>query len=100
MIIELLELLGKIPEEKRTARYIGVVVAYNPAINAFWTYEGRVEGLIANEFRGNGGFGYDPIFKVLSNQKHYAELTEKELLQIGHRGRGIKELFDADFLKQ
>lgn len=61
---------------------------------------GRVEGLIVNEFKDNGGFGYDPIFKVVSIKKHYAELTEEELFQVSHRGRGIKELLDADFLKQ
>lgn len=97
--VKLLERLKDIPENRRTARYIGVVVAYNPSANKFWAHEARVEGIISSEFGSGGGFGYDRIFKITSIGKYYSELSEEELIQIGHRGRGIKELLlDKDFL--
>ncbi|MDD5031984.1 MAG: non-canonical purine NTP pyrophosphatase [Patescibacteria group bacterium] len=98
--VKLLERLKGIPEDRRTARYIGVVAAYNPSINKFWAYEVRVEGLISNEFGNGGGFGYDRIFKVKSAGKYYSELSEEEMTQISHRGIAVKKLFlDKDFLK-
>lgn len=93
---KLLERLNEIPEGKRTCRYTGVLAVYNPNKKNFWTYQNDTEGIISNEFKGNDGFGYDPIFK-LSNGKHYAELTDKERDAISHRGPGIKEFLK--FLK-
>lgn len=88
---KLLERLKNIPEEKRTCRYTGVLVVYNPKTKELWNYENNVEAVISDEFKGDLGFGYDPIFK-LENGKHYAELTNEERDAISHRGRGIKEL--------
>lgn len=99
--IKLLECLKGMPWEKRRARYKGAFAAYNPESNKLWKFLGGVEGFISNEFRGDGGFGYDRIFKLTSlEDKYYSELSIKELIEIGDRGRAVKELiFNTDFLK-
>lgn len=55
--------------------------------------EGRVEGTIATEPRGNGGFGYDPVFlPAEAGGKSFAEMTPEDKNAISHRGRAITEL--------
>lgn len=99
--VKLLERLADLPKEKLTARYIGVVALYNPLTKEIWARLAKVEGLLTREFGKEGGFGYDRIFKVISINKHYSELTKEELIQIGHRGQLIKELIsNTNFLKQ
>jgi XTP/dITP diphosphohydrolase len=88
---KLLERLKDIPEEKRTCRYTGVLVVFDPNKKEFWNYENNIEAVISDEFKGDLGFGYDPIFK-LENGKHYAELTDEERDAISHRGLGVREL--------
>ena len=55
-------------------------------------FKGEVEGIIIDEYRGNGGFGYDPIFYYEPLKKTFAQLTPDEKNAISHRGRAI-ELF-------
>ena len=74
----------------RRARMVCVLaVAHHgtqdPAIEAF---TGVVEGSIARELRGQGGFGYDPIFQLPSGVTT-AELPEAEKDRISHRGRAV-----------
>jgi XTP/dITP diphosphohydrolase len=87
---KLLERLKDIPEEKRTCRYTGVLSIYDPKTKSFWNYENNTEAVISDEFKGDMGFGYDPIFK-LADGLHYAELTDSDRDAISHRGMGIKE---------
>lgn len=54
--------------------------------------EGVVNGLIAIEEEGNGGFGYDPIFVPEGYNRTFASLSSKEKNAISHRGRAIEEL--------
>ena len=88
---KLLERLKGIPEEKRTCRYTGFLVLYDPRTKEFWEYKNDIEGLISDEFRGELGFGYDPIFK-LKDGGRYGELIDEERDTISHRGLGVKEL--------
>jgi len=89
---KLLERLRDIPEEKRTCRYTGVLSVYNPEKKEFWNYENNLEGTIAFEPLGTGGFGYDPIFISTAFNEYYSQLTDAERDSISHRGTGIKEL--------
>jgi len=90
--LKLIEKLKNIPENKRTCRYIGVIAVYNPKNKKIWSYEGKVEGWISDEFRGTAGFGYDQIFKTKAyDGRHYAELDHMEKDLISHRGMGIRE---------
>ena len=54
--------------------------------------EGVVNGLIAFEEEGNGGFGYDPIFVPEGYSRTFASLSSEEKNAISHRGRAIEEL--------
>lgn len=61
-------------------------------------FRGATEGRIIDEYRGSGGFGYDPIFYYEPMGKTFAELTADEKNAISHRGKAI-ELF-AKWLKE
>ena len=61
------------------------------------TFTGEVEGIIIDEKRGNGGFGYDPVFYYPPLRKTFAELTMEEKNRISHRARAFKKL--KDFLE-
>jgi XTP/dITP diphosphohydrolase len=52
------------------------------------TFSGVVEGSVARERRGSGGFGYDPIF-LLPEGRTTAELPESEKDRVSHRGRAV-----------
>lgn len=80
----LLERLQNVPDEQRTARFRCVVALISPHGEEYLT-EGTIEGLIAREPRGSGGFGYDPIFE-LSDGRRVSELDPDEKNHISHRG--------------
>jgi XTP/dITP diphosphohydrolase len=57
------------------------------------TAEGRVDGTIARDPRGSGGFGYDPLFlPVEAEGSSMAELGEERKNQISHRSRAVRAL--------
>lgn len=60
-------------------------------------FEGIVEGEILYGKEGNGGFGYDPIFKPAGHQKSFAALLPEEKNSISHRGRAVQKL--VEYLK-
>jgi XTP/dITP diphosphohydrolase len=61
--------------------------------------EGAVDGVIADEPRGEGGFGYDPVFVPLAGDgRTYAEMTAEEKHALSHRGRAFRAL--AERLRQ
>ncbi len=57
-----------------------------------YLFEGRVEGEILAETRGNTGFGYDPIFRPLESARSFAEMSADEKNAISHRGRATQKL--------
>ncbi len=59
-----------------------------------YQFEGIAEGEILPQRTGEGGFGYDPIFKPKGFSKTFAELTLEEKNQISHRGKAVKLLID------
>ena len=56
------------------------------------TFRGETEGVIIDEYRGNGGFGYDPLFYYEPMGKTFSEMSADEKNSISHRGKAI-ELF-------
>lgn len=64
-----------------------------PEINYF---EGRIDGIIAKEKRGNAGFGYDPLFIPNGYQQSFAELGETIKNHISHRAKAVEKL--AEYL--
>lgn len=61
-------------------------------------FEGKVEGEIIHERRGNSGFGYDSVFVPTGYTKSFAEMTMEEKNQLSHRTRAVEKLIA--FLKQ
>jgi XTP/dITP diphosphohydrolase len=87
----LLKLMEGIPMEKRTARFrCAMAVAFSE--NDLLTAEGILEGVIATEPHGEGGFGYDPVFFVPPLGKTLAQLSVDEKNAISHRARALRTL--------
>jgi XTP/dITP diphosphohydrolase len=60
--------------------------------NKLHLFEGIAEGTIAKEMKGNGGFGYDPVFIPIGFDKSFAELDQSIKNKISHRARAIEKL--------
>ena len=83
-----LQKLGDLPREKRTARLVSAVCCVWPdgrVVNA----EGVCEGYIGTTCRGDGGFGYDPIFEI-EDGRTFAELSAEDKDAISHRGVALR----------
>lgn len=57
-----------------------------------YDFEGICRGLITENKSGNGGFGYDPIFRPEGYQESFAEMSFEEKNKISHRGLAIQKL--------
>lgn len=90
-IEKVLSELKGIEKEQRTARFRCALAVSIPGEETK-TVEYHVEGYIAEEPRGEYGFGYDPIFIVKDKDKTMAELTSDEKNKISHRADALKKL--------
>ncbi len=90
-IKKLLKELEGVPLERRTARFRCVIVVYHPSGHWFKA-EGTWEGLIALEPRGEGGFGYDPVFLIPDLGKTAAEIPPELKNQLSHRAKALAEM--------
>ena len=88
-IVKVLKELEGVPAP-RTARFRCVVALV--VDGQITTFDGVVEGEITLEPRGNGGFGYDPIFKPQGYDRCFSELSADEKNSISHRGMAMKLL--------
>jgi len=87
----LLDALASTREADRTARFRCVLAAtLDGAVLATGT--GSVEGEILAIPRGNGGFGYDPLFLLPDEGRTMAELAPEERHRFSHRGRALEAL--------
>ena len=89
-VIKLLEELDGRPD--RSGRFRTVALVAFPDGRELLA-EGAVEGTIAPRPRGNGGFGYDPVF--VPNEgggKTFAEMSPQEKHQLSHRGKAFRAL--------
>jgi XTP/dITP diphosphohydrolase len=80
----LLARLKVVPDPERTARFRCAIALISPTGEEY-IVDGAVEGRIAHEPRGDGGFGYDPIFE-LPDSMRMSELSPDEKNRISHRG--------------
>lgn len=67
------------------------VVAFAEPGERTQTVEGRTEGVILSERRGEGGFGYDPLFLPDGQRLTYAEMDEDTKNAVSHRGRAVRK---------
>ncbi|ANY71106.1 non-canonical purine NTP pyrophosphatase, RdgB/HAM1 family [Paenibacillus sp. BIHB 4019] len=74
------------------AQFVCVLALYDPATGEFMEAEGTVDGFIMDKPRGDGGFGYDPLFWLPTLNRGMAQLSKEEKQQISHRGNALKEL--------
>lgn len=86
----LLKKLSK--KEDRYAEFICTVALINPERDEVLVVEGKTGGIIIDEARGNGGFGYDPYFYYEPFGKTFAEMSTEEKNSVSHRGKAIEEL--------
>lgn len=96
----LLRLLESVPVERRSARFRCVLAAIEvrvaEALPTRWEpgparcYEGVCEGRIGTVPRGDGGFGYDPLFIPLGEEQSFAELGEDKKNRLSHRYRALE----------
>ncbi len=86
-----LRLLEGVPDAGRTARF-RCAAAYASPAGEILLAEGTIEGNIAREPAGSGGFGYDPVFMALGETRTMAQLTPEEKHAISHRGRAFRAL--------
>ena len=88
---KMLKELKGVPKDERTARFISVITMIfdnGDKISA----RGECEGMIAEEERGDKGFGYDPIFIPNGYDITFAEMSQEEKNSISHRGKALNRL--------
>ena len=87
----LLERLRGVPAEERTARYVCVAVLLEEGADPV-AFRGEAPGVVVNEPRGSGGFGYDPHVLDPDLGKTFAEMTGPEKDARSHRGHAFRAL--------
>tara|TARA_Y100000294_G_scaffold7281_1_gene7143 strand:+ start:2219 stop:2824 length:606 start_codon:yes stop_codon:yes gene_type:complete len=75
---------------QRAAKYKCAIAIYTPGGKSFLC-EGECDGVISTDLKGDGGFGYDPIFFLPEYGKTFAELPAKIKNQISHRAKAFKK---------
>jgi XTP/dITP diphosphohydrolase len=88
----LLSALSGVPPERRTARYRCVAAFLDPASGRTLTAAGSCEGQVLEAPRGQGGFGYDPLFLIPSLGKTMAEIDMAEKNRLSHRAAAFRSL--------
>jgi XTP/dITP diphosphohydrolase len=92
-VTQLLAALEEVPTQLRTARFICVVVALQSVDDPTpLIAQGTWQGLITQQPRGHGGFGYDPIFEDLDTGLTAAELSSASKNERSHRGQALQAL--------
>ena len=77
----------------RAAHYV-CVIALAEAGRVLVTVEGRADGVIIDDPRGSGGFGYDPYFFFPPAGKTFAEMQPEEKFAVSHRGEAFRKLLE------
>jgi XTP/dITP diphosphohydrolase len=89
----LLAELQSVPEEQRQARFVCVIAAAKEG-RALASFRGEAQGTILRAPRGEGGFGYDPLFYCAKLGKTFAELSAVEKARVSHRGRAFRKFLE------
>lgn len=89
----LLEKLGKTPDAPRTARFRCMIVLAR-AGRKLAAFSGAVEGTIVSDHRGQGGFGYDPLFIPGGYTETFGQLPPEVKNQLSHRAQALQKLRD------
>ena len=88
----LLERLGDLPFDKRTAYYTCTAALSDPTGTLHTESEGRCCGRIRFDAAGTNGFGYDPLFEVVEYHRTFGELSPAIKRCISHRARAMRRI--------
>ena len=88
-VLKLMNEMTGVPEERRGAAFRTVVAIAFPSEKPVYI-RGEISGLILEAPHGEGGFGYDPVFRPLESVLSFAEMTTAEKNRISHRGRAFR----------
>src|SRR5437667_7473840 len=91
----LLAELAPLPDDRRAAYYVCVVVLADPKGEVQAVADGRCHGVIAKELRGGNGFGYDPLFLIPEYHHTFGELSSRVKQALSHRARALARLRPA-----
>nr|WP_203291141.1 RdgB/HAM1 family non-canonical purine NTP pyrophosphatase [Maricaulis parjimensis] len=80
----------------RTARFVCVIALARPD-GSVAHYRGEVVGEIVWPPRGDGGFGYDPVFQPQGETRSFSQMTPEEKRALSHRGRALDAMIRAEF---
>jgi len=89
----LLRLLAGVPPERRTARYVCVAALAGQGWDD--VFVGTCDGVVIDAPRGNGGFGYDPLFWMPEEGMTFGELPPARKSEVSHRGRAVRAAAEA-----
>jgi XTP/dITP diphosphohydrolase len=95
------ELLRRLEEKPRpwNARFVCVVALAAPGQTTQF-FEGECRGEIVPEWRGQAGFGYDPVFLVPGTGKTFGEMAPEEKRLYSHRARAARALVESGALER
>jgi XTP/dITP diphosphohydrolase len=95
------ELLIRLEGEPRpwNARFVCVLALAEPN-KPTQLFEGECRGEIVPEWRGEAGFGYDPVFLVPGTGKTFGQMPPEEKRQYSHRARAVRALLESDALER
>ena len=92
---KLLRELAPFAGADRAAYYVSTAVLAAPSGAVVATAEGRCHGTIAPDYRGTGGFGYDPLFLVPEYGRTFGELPTEVKRSMSHRAQAFAQLREA-----
>jgi XTP/dITP diphosphohydrolase len=95
------ELLTRLEGKPRpwNARFVCVLALADPG-HATQFFEGECRGEIVPEWRGEAGFGYDPVFLVPGTGKTFGEMPPEEKRLYSHRARAVRALLESGALER
>ena len=88
----LLERLGDLPLERRTAQFVCHVAVADPSGQIHAEGDAACSGRILFEPRGHNGFGYDPLFEIVEYHRSFAEFGPLVKAHLSHRSRAIRRI--------
>lgn len=86
---KLIEALSDVPDADRGGRFVCALAFVDPSDGTTNVVRGVIEGSLLRAPRGEGGFGYDPLFLPLGETRTTAEMPASEKNQISHRAKAV-----------
>ena len=87
-------ILDKVNKTSKNKAYFQTSVCLTLKQNYHVVFEGKVFGTISQKIKGEGGFGYDPIFIPDGNLVTYSQMNKAQKNKISHRSIAIKKLIN------